>query len=522
MKRVDKSESPNQRYRNGDRRNDGRTPIQQEEEDHNNDNDHRFFERSDNLFHRIANHRGCVEGDHVLDAGRKRLRKLDERRLGRFVDLQRIGSRELLHTDADGFVPTVQEVRVIAFRADFRAPNIFELHDPLARVLDDDAFEFLRLGEPSHYAQRHLKFLLRIGGRAAQLSRGYFDVLLLQSGDYVGGGKLSCSQLCRVEPYAHGILAFAEDDDVADPRNPLQGILDVDVQVVGDVLVRKAVIGRVESRGKTEVGICLGDGHACVLDFLWQAALGRRYPVLHVDRGNVQVISGAEGYVDVAGAVVRTCGGDVVHPLDAVNLLLQRNRNGGFDYLRVRADVVAGDGDLRWRQVRIQRNRQTGDGNRPRQNNQQGADRRKNWPLNEEINQMYTSFVLPELSGLADRLNGRSVNQELGAGDDHFFPGLQTAVDGIVVAYGIAESYCTLLGNAPVLSLSRHVNKCLPSNACHRQHWNRWRRSGAPHDPRLDQLRIPELVERVMERRLHQYSLERVVHLLGNEIDLCG
>ena len=144
MKRVDKSESPNQRYRNGDRRNDGRTPIQQEEEDHNDDNDYRFFERSDNFFHRIADHCGCIESDHVLDAGRKRLRKLDERRLGRFVDLQRIGIRELLHTDADGFVPTVQEVRVIAFRADFRAPNIFELHDPLARVLDDDAFEFLR------------------------------------------------------------------------------------------------------------------------------------------------------------------------------------------------------------------------------------------------------------------------------------------------------------------------------------------------------------------------------------------
>src|SRR2546430_113243 len=110
-------------------------------------------------------------------------------------------------------------------------------------------------------------FCLGSAGGAAQLSSGYFDVLLLQSSDYVGGGKLSCSQFCRIEPNAHGVLAFAKDDDVADPRNPLQGILDVDVQVVGDVLVRKAVIGRVESGGKNEVGICLGDGHACVLDF---------------------------------------------------------------------------------------------------------------------------------------------------------------------------------------------------------------------------------------------------------------
>src|SRR3982074_1619245 len=160
IKGIDKSESTNQRHWNGDRRNDGRTPIQQEEEDHNNDDDHRFLERSNNFFHRIADHRGRVESDYVLDAGRKRLRKLDERRLSGLVDLQRIGIRELLHTDAYGFVPTVQKVRVIAFRADFRAPNIFELHDPLAGVLDDDAFEFLRLREPSNYTQRHLKILL--------------------------------------------------------------------------------------------------------------------------------------------------------------------------------------------------------------------------------------------------------------------------------------------------------------------------------------------------------------------------
>src|SRR5229473_2879393 len=164
MKSVDKSESANQRYRNGDRRNDGRTPIQQEEEDHNDDNDHRFFKRSDHFFHRIADHRGRVESDYVLDAGRKRLRKLDERRLGSFVDLQRIGIRELLHTDTDGFVPTVQKVRIVAFRADFRAPNIFELNDPFAGVLDDDAFELPRFRKASNYAQRHLKLLLGVGG----------------------------------------------------------------------------------------------------------------------------------------------------------------------------------------------------------------------------------------------------------------------------------------------------------------------------------------------------------------------
>src|ERR1700687_92065 len=66
--------------------------------------------------------------------------------------------------------------------------------------------------------------------------------------------------------------------------------------------------------------------------------------------------------------------------------------------------------------------------------------------------------------GSADRLNWRPVNKELSTGDDDLFPGRQTAIDGIIVADGIAESYCALLGNAPVLRLSRPVNKRLPSN----------------------------------------------------------
>ena len=152
--------------------------------------------------------------------------------------------------------------------------------------------------------------------------------------------------------------------------------------------------GEIKSGGKNKVGVRLGDGDAGVLDFLRQAALRGRHSVLHVDRGDVQVVAGVESYVDRAGAVVRTGGGDVVHALDAVDLLLQRNRDGGLDHLRVRADVVAGDRDLRRRQIRIQRDRQGGNGDGARQNDQQGADRGKNWPLNEKINQTCTSFFL--------------------------------------------------------------------------------------------------------------------------------
>ena len=174
---------------------------------------------------------------------------------------------------------------------------------------------------------------------------------------------MSRRQFGRVEPDAHRIFALAENDHVADAWDSLQRVFDVDVEIVRDVLVRKTVIGRIKSGGKNEVRIRLGDGDAGVLDFLRQAPLRCCHPVLHVDGGNVQVVSSAEGDIDVAGAVVRTRRGDVVHSLDAVNLLLQRNRYRGLHHLRIRTYVVARDRDLRRGQSRIQRDRQTGDGN---------------------------------------------------------------------------------------------------------------------------------------------------------------
>ena len=118
-------------------------------------------------------------------------------------------------------------------------------------------------------------------------------------------------------------------------------------------MVREAVVGRVETGSKNKIRVRLGDGNASVLDLLRQAALRRSHAVLNVNRCDVQVVSGAERHIDVAGAIIRACRSDVVHALDAVDLLLQWSRNRGFDHIRVCAHVVAGNGDLRRRQVRI-------------------------------------------------------------------------------------------------------------------------------------------------------------------------
>ncbi len=81
--------------------------------------------------HRIAHNRRGIESDDVFDSGREGLRKLFQRGL-RFVHLQRVGIRELLYADSDGFMPAVHKVRVVALSANLRSPNILQLHNAVA------------------------------------------------------------------------------------------------------------------------------------------------------------------------------------------------------------------------------------------------------------------------------------------------------------------------------------------------------------------------------------------------------
>src|SRR5580704_10496445 len=392
---LDEGERANQRDRNSHRRNDGGPPIQQEQEDHDDDDQDRLFQRRYHFADRVADNRRRIECNDVLDSWREGLRQLRQLSPCGLVDGQRIGVRQLLHTDADGVVPAVKQVGVVGLRANLCSPNIFQLNDAVLGVLDDDVFELDRIGQSPHHAQSDLKVLLRVGRRTSQLTCWDLDVLFLECRYHIGSGQLSGCQLRRVKPDAHRVLTFTKDDYIAHTGYALQRVLHVHVEVVRDVLVGKAVVRRIESGGKDKVGIRLCNRDAGVLDLLRQASLSGRDTVLHVNRCDIEIVTGAEGYIDCAGAVVGTRRGNVVHALDAVDLLLERYRYRRLHHLRIGTHVVAGDGDLRRREVRVERDRQRRDADGTRQNDQQSANGRKNGPLDKEINQC-SSRLLPQ------------------------------------------------------------------------------------------------------------------------------
>ena len=258
----------------------------------------------------------------------------------------------------------------------------------------------MRVGEAADDADGHLIGLFGVVWGLAELAGGDFDVLLGEGVGNVKGREFPGGEFFGVEPDAHGVLALAEDDDRADAGDALEGVGDVDVEVVGDEGLREGVIGGDEAGGEDEVRVGLSDGDAGVVDGGWEAALGGGDAVLDVYGGDVEVVTGLEGDGDCACAVVGAGGGDVAHSLDTVDGLFEGDGDCGFNDGGVGTDVVAGHDDLRGSQLGVERDRDRGDGDCAGEDDEQGADGGEDGTADEEIDQG-TAFP-----GIRDRDQG--------------------------------------------------------------------------------------------------------------------
>src|SRR6185312_12076459 len=151
---------------------------------------------------------------------------------GASIHVESVGAGKLLNADAHCLVALVFESAAVVFRAKLRVADVFEQHQAAGRVLDDDFVEFLGAGESAHHAHRNLKFLIGVGRRLPELASGNFDVLLLKRADDVRCSKPAGGHTDRVEPEAHGVAALAENADVPYSGHPLDGVHDVNSQVV--------------------------------------------------------------------------------------------------------------------------------------------------------------------------------------------------------------------------------------------------------------------------------------------------
>ena len=262
--------------------------------------------------------------------------------------------------------PAVQIERLaIGLRAELGVPDVAYPGDAAAirRIdLDDDILELPRIVEPALEVERILKVLAFRRGRRADLSGRHFLALLLNDVDDVLRRQSPRLQKVRVQPDAHGVLPGAEHGHVADAGKAAQLVLHIDDRVVRQEQEIEATVGGGQDDELENRRRLLLRRHALELHFLRQRRKRRGHPVLHQDLVLVGIRADREGDGQGVRAVARVRRLHVDHVLDAVDVLLDRQRHGVDESHRARAGIARRHLDGRWNDVRILRAWQVNEG----------------------------------------------------------------------------------------------------------------------------------------------------------------
>ena len=400
-------------HRHRGRRHQHRAPVLQEDQDHHQHEETGLDQRLVDLVDRFGDEFGGVERGVVFDVLRKRFCKLRHLFLDSLFDLQRIGAGRLEHADAGGRLVVERKNLAVGLGAEFDPADVAHTRDVTAIAgLDDHVLELAGVVQPPADVQRILERLPFRSRRRADLPGGDLLALLLDRRDDVLRHQVARLQLVRIEPDPHRILAGAEHRDVADAGQTRQLVADIDGGVIAQ---EQAVIGRFRRRQRHEQQNrrrLLLHGDALVLHRLRQLRQRARHPVLHQHLREVEVGADLERHRQRIGAVGAAVGLHVEHVLDAVDLLLDRQRHRIDHGFCAGAGIAGGDLDRGRHDVGILGDGEPEQADAADQDHQDRDDVGKNRPLDEEFRNHGSAPTLPQPAALrsslvVDRPSGR-------------------------------------------------------------------------------------------------------------------
>ena len=262
--------------------------------------------------------------------------------------------------------------------------------------LDDDIGELGRIGEPALNLDRKLEGrAAAVEGRLADGAAGDLHVLRPKRVDDLVGGEVPGGRAIGIDPHAHRIIAAAEHGDSADALKPEQPVAKARIGVIADIVDIERRIGRGERDDHQEALRLLGDDDADLADLIGQARLGERDAILDEHLGGIQIGARLERDGDLDGAGRGRRGAHVEHVLDAVDLLLERGRDGFGERLGRCAGEGRLDGDGRRRNVRILRQRELRIGEDADQGDEHRDHGGEDRPLDEEARNVHRRPLSP-------------------------------------------------------------------------------------------------------------------------------
>ena len=222
-----------------------------------------------------------------------------------------------------------------------------------ARGLHDHVLEGRRIGKPPGRGHWHLEVEAEGGRWLADPPGGHLNILLAQGTDDVGGRKAAAGKLAGIEPHPQGVVAGPEKLHVPDPLDPGKRILHLQQRVVGDEELIETLPRRKEIHAQEDARRLLPRRNPLPAGLLGELRQRHRYPILRQHLRLVDVGAEGEGDVDRGLAVAGAFRREIEHPLDAVDLLLDRRGDRLGDDLRGGAGIGGGDGDRGRGDIRI-------------------------------------------------------------------------------------------------------------------------------------------------------------------------
>ena len=281
-----------QRHRNGDDRDDRRSPRLQEEDNDKYDEDDRLTDCLLNSVDRLLDEFGGIIDDVVFQPRWEALGELIHRGLDVLRSRKGVRARPLEDTDGDRGVTIEIRIGRVVLRGELDPRDVLHAHNRVGGLLDDDIAEFLGAGEASECLYRDLESARFVHRWLIEHAGGDLHVLPGKRVDDVVCCETERLQAIGVEPGAHRVIAAAEHDQRADAIDAGHRVGDLDGRVVRDEKSVARFVGRIEMHDHHQVGRALVHGDADVAHVDRQSRLRDRDAVLHLHLRDIEV--GAE------------------------------------------------------------------------------------------------------------------------------------------------------------------------------------------------------------------------------------
>ncbi len=378
----------------GQERDEGSAPALEEDEDDEGDEGDGFKEGFDDVLDAVADEGGGVVGDGIGDAGGEALFEVFHFGVDGVGGGDGVGAGELEDGQSDGGESVEVGGGGIIGGGEFDAGDVLEAGDAAVGAgFDDDVGELFGIDESALSVDGVLELGGAFGkGEAADDAGGDLHVLVADGVDEITGGDIARSEFFRIEPESHGVIAGAEDEDIADAGEAGDFILDLKGGEVAEVERIAGAVGGIDGDGECDIGGGFFDDDAAADDFRGEDGLGDGDAVLDLDLGDVEVGAELEGDGELHAAVIAALAGHVEHAFDAVDLFFDGGGNGFGDGFGVGAGIVGADGDGGGRDFRILRDGEGEDGDGANDDGDDGEHAGEDRALNEEVSESHRLF----------------------------------------------------------------------------------------------------------------------------------